>query len=161
MVKSNDYPEIVRLQGDIITPYCINEVEIDDDARTRTEYQYLEHRVPDTGQQLPDEHQQRGIVYAACEADLHAHVFARYPVSSQTSILAHFMRAQMAGRNDIIEACEAVQTWCSSCVSYFRSLIAATYSQDPLTVSWDFAANCPAQLDLLSLGDIETMWEQT
>ena len=160
MVKSNDYPEIIKLQGNIITPYCINEVEIEDEAGTRTEYQYLEHRAPDTGQRLPGVEEQRAIVYEACETDLHSHVFSRYPVSSQTSILAHFMRAQMAGRNDIIEACEAVQDWCSSCVSYFRSLIAATYSQDPLTVSWDFSDNCPIPDGMLSLSDIETMWQQ-
>lgn len=158
IVHSRAYPEIKRLQGDIITPYNIHEVGIEDESGTRTEYQYQEHRVKDNGQPLPDIEAQRAIVYAAAEADLHAHVFGRYPMASQTSVNGEAIKALKYERDDILEACESVLNWCDGCVKYFYSLIGATYTQDPLTLTWDFAANCPVPEGLPTLGAIKAMW---
>ena len=161
MVRSNDYPEIVRLQGDIITPYCINAVEIEDEAGTRTEYQYLEHRTPDTGQQLPSVDEQRSIVYEACENALHAHIFARYPLPTQTTIESHAIEAVIADRQDILAACRAVREWCNQCVLYFKDCVQKTYTQDPLTVIWDYQEDLPAPDELPTLSDIMAMWSDT
>lgn len=153
-ISSDTQPEIVRLQGDIIVPFQAEQMEMDG----KTSWRYLEHRETDNGQDCPDVAAIRSIVYGRAEADLHAHIFSRYPIPSQTSISAYAVHAMRLEREDILSACESVQTWCSQCVAYFRGIIAATHSQDPMTVSWDFPAACPVPSGLPSLSDIEAMF---
>jgi hypothetical protein len=158
-ISSDNFPEVKRLQGQIIVPYFIHEnTREDENGETKTEYCYLEYRETDVNQDLPDTTALRNIVYSAVEAELHAHIFSVYPVASQTSILGHSMKAQLAERSDIVTACEAIQTWCSGCVGYFRTILQATYAGNPLEVTWNFEENCPLTEGLATLGDIEDMW---
>lgn len=52
---SDQYPQIQRLQGQILFPYDIKEREIkEEDGPIRVEYEYQLLRVPDRGQQIDD-----------------------------------------------------------------------------------------------------------
>lgn len=109
---------------------------------------------------VPDDiDQQRTLIYNKVEADLHKYIFSKYPIESQTSIVGYAIKALRYNNSKVMDACEEIQNWCSSCVAYFRIVITQTYTQDPLSVSWNFDENCPVPETLKTLTEIEKLWE--
>lgn len=57
--------------------------------------------------------------YAACEAALHEHIYAKYPIPTQTTLLAI---AQLAVKNewsDVYMLVETAWTWINGCLALF------------------------------------------
>ena len=96
------------------------------------------------------------------EALMHEHIFSRWGVPSQTSLLAHHAKAVKNERSDIETAIDGVWTWIQGCVVYWRGKVAELESaQDPTSVTWDIETACPEpEGGLPRLSDIEAMWSE-
>lgn len=161
MPESKNIPEIKKLQGGVLLPYNIQEVQREDDeGQLETFYVFGQFKLDQRS--LPDLNQVRKEVVRALQADLHRHILPEYDDKSQNSINAYSQKAQRLGRSDIQDECEKILDWVDMCLDHYYTQKAAIFSaiseQDVCNVNWDFQANAPKPGDLKSLEEIRGMF---
>jgi len=161
MLESKQIPAIKQLQGGVLIPYNIQEVQREnDEGQLETFYKF--DRIKLDQRNLPNLTQVQKAVIGALQSDLHEYIYPEYDQASQNTILALAQKAERQGFTDIVTECGKVMDWVDSCLSHYYTqkdaIIAAANEQDVCNVNWDFVGNCPKTSDLKTLKEIRAMF---
>ena len=134
MTNSDHYPSPERLQGSIIVPYQITQEERDGQPT----YNYLEHRIPDTGQSF-EEAEHKAALLDLLRIDEQAYLDARYDPYVRESFQALY--ADPATPQAVKDALAAVWAWVRAVAGYYyqqQALIQAG-ANNWKSGAWDFS----------------------
>ena len=148
MTQSKTFPKIQKLQGSVLVPYNVHQVERADEIGTETFYEYGVLKIP----KALSFGEYQALIWRQLQSELHQHIYAVYNQGEQASISGYAIKASSLGRTDITEACLPVQEWIDSVLDYYDSkkveIFATTSKHDLISVTWDYSVvECPAKVD--------------
>ena len=161
--QSREYPRIQRLQGKILVPYNVRQIQIGMEEGEPPEdwYEYDEYR-HDVGPDLKNLPYWQGVVWKLLQRDLHTHVYGTYDQGEQATISAYGARAISLNRQDIVDECMVVQVWIDAVLDYYdqkKAAVFAAANEAELTgVTWDFPGDKPCT-DRKDWRDIKAMFD--
>lgn len=146
--QSRDYPKIQKLQGAMLVPYNVKQIQIEmeegEPAENWYEYQQYKHSIGPDKSNLQYWQQ---VIWRLLQQDLHTHVYGTYDQGEQVTISAYGARALSLGRQDIVDECIVVQDWINGVLGYYderkNQIFAATTETGLTGVTWDFPGDKP------------------
>jgi len=161
MPESKTTPTIKQLQGGVIIPLNIQEVQRENEEG-QLETFYLFERIKLNQHNPPGLTQVKREAVKALQTDLQNHIYLEYDQGSQSSLLALSQKAERKGLTSIVDECQKIMDWIEGCLTHYYTqkdtMLAATTEQDVCGVNWDFKANCPKPSDLKTLKEIRGMF---
>ncbi len=162
MTQSKEFPTIRNLQHQIIVPYNVHQITIDNEGEPETAYKFQTYRHK-PGVAIDNLEYWQQVVWKLLQKDLHTHVYGIYDQGEQATISAYGARAIAAERQDIIDECIAVQDWIDDVLEYYdvrkNAIYAAATQAELMGVTWDFAGDKPCA-DRKDWRDIKAMFSE-
>ena len=161
--QSKDYPQIQKLQGVMLVPYNVRQIQIEMEEGELPEdwYEYQVYKHPIGPDKSNLSHWQQ-VVWRLLQQDLHAHVYGTYDQGEQATISAYGARALSQDRQDIVAECVVVQDWIDDVLGYYdvrkSQIFAATTEAELTGVTWDFPGDKPCT-DRKDWRDIKGMFD--